>query len=117
VDGNDPDAIYARGAEYYAYIKGGNGPCLMECVTQKWTDSVSNVRQDPKVVEEMKKPDNDCIGRFEAKLREEGVLNDEILRLMLERAQKKLREAIDFAIASPVPDPLDGIGEVFSRPV
>jgi len=35
VDGNDPDAVYAQGAIYYAHVKGGNGPCLMECITQK----------------------------------------------------------------------------------
>ena len=117
VDGNDPDAVYDQAAEYYAHIKNGNGPCLMECVTQKWTDSVSNVRQDPAVVENMKKPENDCICRFEAKLREEGVLTDEILREMRERVQRKLNDAIDFAMASPVPEPLDGVNEVFSQPV
>ena len=117
VDGNDPDAIYAQAGEYYAHIKSGKGPCLMECITQKWTDSVSNVRQDPKVVEEMKKPENDCIGRFEIKLRADGILTDKIARQIQERVQKKLADALDFAIKSPVPGPLDGIDEVFSQPV
>ena len=117
IDGNDPDAIFAQATDYYAYIKSGKGPCLMECITQKWTDSVSNVRQDPKVVEEMKKPENDCIGRFENKLRGEGVLTDEIARQIHERVNKKLQDALDFAIASPVPDSQDGINEVFSQPV
>ena len=117
VDGNDPDAIYAQASEYYAHIKSGKGPCLMECITQKWTDSVSNVRQDPVVVENMKKPENDCIGRFEARLRQDGILSDDILNDIKERVQKKLDDAIAFAIASPIPDPNDGVDEVFSQPV
>jgi pyruvate dehydrogenase E1 component alpha subunit len=117
IDGNDPDAIYVQGTEYYAHIKSGKGPCLMDCVTQKWTDSVSNVREDPKVVEDMKKPENDCIGRFEAKLRQEGILTDKIEQQIKERVQSKLNEALKFAIDSPLPDPLDGINEVYSQPV
>lgn len=117
VDGNDPDAIYAQAAEYYSHIKSGKGPCLMECITHKWTDSVSNVRQDPAVVENMKKPENDCIGRFEAKLRGEGMLTDNIARRIQEQVREKLQAALEFAVASPVPDPLDGIDEVFSQPV
>ena len=117
VDGNDPDAVYAQAVEYYAHIKSGKGPCLMECITQKWTDSVSNVRQDPAVVENMKKPENDCIGRFEAKLRSEGILNDDIAQEIQEGVSSKLNGALEFALNSPVPSPGDGINEVYSMPV
>jgi len=75
------------------------------------------VRQDPVVVENMKKPENDCIGRYVARLRAEGILTDEIDRQIGERVQKKLDEAVAYAIASPIPDPLDGIDEVYSQPV
>ena len=117
VDGNDPDAIFAQAAEYYRHIKSGKGPCLMECITQKWTDSVSNVRQDPLVVEEMKKPENDCIGRFEIKLRKEGVLTEAIDGEINARVIKKLHDALEFAINSPLPDPADGINQIYSQPV
>ena len=117
IDGNDPDAIYKQGLIYYNHVKSGKGPCLIECITQKWTDSVHNVRQDLKVVAEMKKPENDCISRFETKLREEGILTDEIAQQIEQRVQKKLNDAIEFAIASPIPDPADGLDEVFSQPV
>ena len=117
VDGNDPDAIYAQATEYYARIKGGGGPCLMECVTQKWTDSVSNVRQDPAVVENMKRVENDCIGRFEKRLRDEGILNDAVAQGIQDRVSMKLADALGFAVNSPIPHPEDGINEVFSQPV
>lgn len=117
VDGNDPDAIYSQAVEYYEHIKSGKGPCLMECITQKWTDSVHNLRQDPAVVEDMKKPENDCIGRFETKLRAEGILTDEIKEQMLKRVQNKLDEALEFAVNSPKPDPTDGLDQVYSQPI
>ena len=117
VDGNDPDAIFAQAVLYYEHIKGGNGSCLMECITHKWTDSVHNVRQDPAVVAEMKKPENDCIGRFETKLRAEGILTDAIHQEIQEKVQAKLESALEFAASSPIPNPRDGIDSIFSQPV
>jgi TPP-dependent pyruvate/acetoin dehydrogenase alpha subunit len=117
VDGNDPDAIYVKAMEFAEYVRGGNGPCLLECVTNKWTDSVSNVRELPEVVERFKAPENDCIARFELKLRKDGILSDALEKQIKDTVQAMLKEALTFAQNSPKPDPLATIADVFSQPV
>ncbi len=117
VDGNDPDAIYNKAIEFVDHIRSGKGPCLLECITGKWTDSVSNVRQVPEVLEKIKSPENDCIARFEVKLRAEGILSDALERVCKDRAQEMLQAALTFAQNSPLPNPSDGIDDVFSQPV
>ncbi len=67
VDGNDVLAVHAKADEFAAKIRAGSGPCLLECNTAKWTDSVSNLRNLPEVVDAMNKPDFDPILRFETK--------------------------------------------------
>lgn len=117
VDGNDPDAIYEKAVEFVEHIRSGKGPCLLECITGKWTDSVSNVRELPEIVEEMKKPENDCIARFEVKLRKEGILTDVLEKECKDDVQEMLQAALTFAQNSPKPNPSDGIDEVYSQPV
>ena len=117
VDGDDPDAIYEKAAEYYNNVKSGNGPCLIECVTHKWTDSVSNLREDPKVVENMKKPENDCICRFETKLFAEGILGESGKIEINDSVREQLEAALAYAAGSPQPGKYDGINEVYSQPV
>jgi pyruvate dehydrogenase E1 component alpha subunit len=117
VDGNDPDAIFEKAMEFAEYVRSGHGPCLLECVTGKWTDSVSNVRELPEVVERIKAPENDCIARFEVKLRKEGILSDALENQIKDTVQVMLREALTFAQNSPKPDPLAAIADVYSQPV
>lgn len=117
VDGNDVDAIYDQATKFVDHIKAGKGPCLLECLTGKWTDSVSNIRQVPEVLEKIKSPDNDPITRFEVKLRAEGILSDAIEKACKDRAQEMLQAALIFAQNSPLPDPSDGVDDVYSQPV
>ncbi len=117
VDGNDVLAIHAKAAEFVRKIREGSGPCLLECITAKWTDSVSNLRNLPENVEAMKKPDFDPVLRFETRLRIDGVLTDSLDLQIKENVRQKLQGALSFALASPVPDRYDGIDEVYSQPV
>ena len=117
VDGNDVLAIQDKAAEFARKIREGSGPCLLECITAKWTDSVSNLRNLPENVEAMKKPDFDPVLRFETKLRQDGVLTESMNRQIKDHVQQKLQGALSFALASPVPDRYDGIDQVYSQPV
>jgi acetoin:2,6-dichlorophenolindophenol oxidoreductase subunit alpha len=117
VDGNDVDAIYAKASEFADHVRSGNGPCLLECITGKWTDSVSNIRQVPEILEQIKSPENDPITRFEVKLRKEGILTEALEKTCKDRTQEMLQAALTFAQNSPVPNPSDGIDDVFSQPV
>ena len=117
VDGNDPYAIFAKAVEFTEHIKSGNGPCLLECITGKWTDSVSNVREVPEILEKIKSPEYDPVTRFEVTLRKEGILTDALEQECKSHVQEMLEAALVFAQNSPKPNPTDGIDDVYSQPV
>ncbi len=117
VDGNDVYAIYDQALAFAEHIRSGKGPCLLECITLRWRDSVSNIRELPEIVEWNKSPENDPVARFEVKLRQEGILSDAIDTELKERVQSILDAALTFAQNSPKPHPTDGIDEVYSQPV
>ena len=117
VDGNDVYAIYDKALEFAEHIKSGKGPCLLECITLRWRDSVSNIRELPEIVEWNKSPENDPITRFEVKLHNEGILTDALEAEFRNRIQGVLEAALAFAQNSPLPHPTDGIDEVYSQPV
>lgn len=115
VDGNDPFEIYEAVTEFFEHMKNGEGPCLLECITSKWTDTVGNVRDYPENVERIKK--QDPIPRYEKKLREQGVLTQEIEDQIKKRVGDKLAAAVEHAKNSPHPDKYDGIDAIFSQSV
>jgi TPP-dependent pyruvate/acetoin dehydrogenase alpha subunit len=117
VDGNDVQAVYEKALEYAEYIRSGKGPCLLECITAKFRDTVGNLRDTPEHIEYLKDPSREPIGRLATKLREMGVLNDDLEAEIQARVQKKLDDAIEFARQSPIPDMYDGHDQVFSQPV
>ncbi len=117
VDGNDPDAIYEKAMEFAREIKEGGKPCILECSTNKWTDSVSNVRNTPQAIEEIKKPQYDAICRWEAKLTKEGILNEQLMAEIKNKVESKLNEAVEYARNSSLPNSTDGMDEVYSMPV
>jgi len=113
VDGNDPFEIYEAATEYFEHIKSGKGPCLLECITSKWTDTVGNVRDYPENIARIK--EDDPIPRYEKRLRELGVLTDTLENEIKKRTDEKLAAAVEFAINSPKPDKYDGIYEIYSQ--
>lgn len=117
VDGNDVEAVFDKASEFAEYIRSGNGPCLLECITAKFRDTVGNLRDTPEHIEYLKDPSREPLGRLETKLRERGVLTDEIKEEIKERVIKKLDDALEFARTSPEPDMFDGQDQVFSMPV
>ncbi len=117
VDGNDVEAVYAKAGEFIKSIREGGGPCLLECVTAKFRDTVGNLRDTPEHIEYLKDPSREPIGRLATKLREMGALNDDLDAEIEARVQKKLDDAIEFARNSPLPDINDGHDQVYSQPV
>jgi TPP-dependent pyruvate/acetoin dehydrogenase alpha subunit len=117
VDGNDVYAIYNQAMAFAEHIRSGKGPCLLECVTLRWRDSVSNIRELPEIVEWNKSPENDPIARFEVTLRGEGILTAALEASFKDRVQVMLDAALTFAQNSPKPNPTDGINDVYSQPV
>jgi TPP-dependent pyruvate/acetoin dehydrogenase alpha subunit len=116
VDGNDPDAVYEQAFVFAEKIRAGGKPCLLECITGKWTDSVNSARNQPEIIESYKRPDKDPILRYETKLKSQGILTDELDAQIKERVGGKVAAGAEFGRNSEKPDIYDGIDRIYSQP-
>jgi 2-oxoisovalerate dehydrogenase E1 component len=106
VDGNDVLAVYEAAGEAVERARNGEGPTLIECLTYRHG---GHSRGDPATyrpkeeVEEWLK--RDPIPRFKSKLMEEGVLEPEEADAIEAEVEEEIRRAVEFAEASPWPNP------------
>ncbi|MCL1895217.1 MAG: thiamine pyrophosphate-dependent dehydrogenase E1 component subunit alpha [Clostridiales bacterium] len=117
VDGNDPDAIFEKASLFMEKIRAGGKPCLLECVTGKWMDTVNSARNQPEIIESYKQPDKDAILRYEAKLKACGILDEAADARIKQRISEKVAAGVEFGRNSEQPDISDGIDGVYSQPV
>jgi pyruvate dehydrogenase E1 component alpha subunit len=105
VDGNDVLAVHAAAAAAAARARAGLGPTLLECKTYRiYGHSLGDLQvyREKAEVEEWKK--RDPILRFEARLREAGLLGDAERQAILDAAEAEVSQAVAFATESPFPD-------------
>lgn len=115
VDGNDILAVYAGVQDAVAHARRGGGPSLVECKTMRIRghsehDDASYVPKDELDAWREKDP----IKRYEAHLRQWGVLNGAVEIEMTQRIAAELEAAVAWAEASPFPDPQDVEHGVYS---
>ncbi len=119
VDGMDVLAVYEAAGEAVERARAGGGPTLLECKTYRYYDHVGvrgmgvKYRSDDEV-ERWKQ--RDAIQMLEARLVELGVMSTEDAAGVHERVRREALEAIEFAEASPFPDPENLLDDVYYRP-
>jgi TPP-dependent pyruvate/acetoin dehydrogenase alpha subunit len=115
VDGNDVFAVLAATERALAHCKAGLGPYMLECKTFRMTghsahDAAHYVPKE--LFEEWEK--RDPIVRLQNRMLEEGWAGREELDSLRAAVLKEIDEAVEWAEASPYPDPstlLDGVYE------
>ena len=115
VDGNDVGAVYDAVAEAVARARRGDGPTLVENVTYRWkghSKSDKNLYRTKEEIAEWR--GMDPILRFEAKVREAGLLSDEEIQHVRTRALEDMRSAVREANAAPDADPADLLDAVYA---
>jgi pyruvate dehydrogenase E1 component alpha subunit len=108
VDGNDVLAVYRAARDAVTQARRGDGPVLIECKTMRMRghsehDDASYV---PRQLLEEWRP-RDPIQRFEARLREGGILDEAGEAEMTRRIAQELEAAVAWAEASPFPEGQD----------
>jgi len=116
VDGNDFCAVYEAVTQAVERARAGGGPTLIECKTMRMRGHAihDNMAYVPKELLETW-AQRDPIARFEALLRERGLLDDAGLAALLERIDRELDEAQAYAEASPYPDPSEVTQGVYAE--
>jgi pyruvate dehydrogenase E1 component alpha subunit len=107
VDGLDALAVYEAAREAVERARDGGGPTFIEAVHYRagphaTADDPSAYIDAERVEEERKR---ECVGRFEAFLRDQGVLDDELVAQTRLEAEDAMRTGIAEAEAEPPPDP------------
>ena len=117
VDGMDPVAVYEAAGEAIERARRGDGPTLLECKTYRYYDHVGvrgmglSYRTDEEVEQWRKK---DPVDTFEARLAEQDILSPEAAQAVHTEAQAEVDAGIEFAEASPYPDPASVTEDVYA---
>lgn len=106
VDGNDFFAVHEAACAAVERARSGGGPTLIECKTMRMRGHAihDNMAYVPKeLLAEWRA--KDPIARFEATLRERGLLDDEVLIAVQSRVFAEIDDAQRYAESCPLPDP------------
>lgn len=114
VDGNDVMAVYEAIGEAVKRARAGQGPSLVECKTYRhhghFEGDPTTYRSKEEVAAWMKK---DPIPRFEAVLKDMGVLDDAGFAAIQQEIAGEIEAAVKFAEESPWPDPAEVTDDVY----
>lgn len=115
VDGNDLPAVAAAAREAIERARAGLGPSLLECKTYRWRGHSKSDRNLYRTREEIDAwKERDPIARLEAELIAQGRFAPDALAAIRAQAQKAIDDALEFAKASPSPDPADLTRDVYA---
>jgi len=112
VDGMDVEAVRAQAADFAARARSGEGPALLECLSERFF-SHSTATRETRSERTMQAVLERCpIQRYAGKLRSAGELDDAVLARLEAEADQRITEAMAFADASPYPEPAEALSDV-----
>jgi 2-oxoisovalerate dehydrogenase E1 component alpha subunit len=107
VDGNDPVKVYEVVREAAQRARRGDGPTLIEAKTYRFvphsSDDDDRAYRSREEVQEAKK--RDPLVTFEKRLKDEGILTDEMIGEMRQKIKDIVNDATEYADKAPLPDP------------
>jgi len=115
-DGNDLAAVVAAARPAVARARGGSGPTLIECKTYRLRGHSKSDRNLYRTKEEIESwRDNDAMRRLEKELLAHDRFTEADLRAIEQAAQQTIDTALEFAKASPDPDPHELTRDVYAE--
>lgn len=117
VDGNDAVAVAEAAADAVARARAGGGPTLIEAKTYRWyghaiNNPASALGRPAAEVDAWKA--RDPIPRLEQHLLTSGLATASELEALHTQTDEELASAIEFAEASPSPEPVDALADVYT---
>ncbi|MDQ0350963.1 2-oxoisovalerate dehydrogenase E1 component alpha subunit [Alkalibacillus filiformis] len=117
VDGNDPLEVYKVVKEAHERAMNGDGPTLVEAMTERLTahssDDNDKAYRDEEELEEMKKKDN--LISFAQYLRDVGVLTEEKEEALNKELDDEINKATDEAENAPYAEPEHALKHVYAE--
>ncbi len=116
VDGNDAEALYSAFAEAVARARAGEGPTLLECMTFRFYGH--NFGDDDSYIPPAQKAaaiEADPVPRLRARLIADRIATEQELAAMEADIEAQIDDALEFALASPWPEPDSLRFDVFEK--
>lgn len=114
VDGNDVFAVAEASAEAIKRAREGKGPTIVECKTYRQR---GHFEGDPSTYKPKEEQEawikKDPIPRLEKYMLENEILDDKELALLQADIDKEIKEAVDFADNSPLPELHNAVEDVY----
>ena len=114
IDGNDVLKVYEAGQKAIDKCRAGEGPVFLECLTYRFRghvgpdDNIQGTHTDIRPKEEMESwLKKDPIKRFERYLLSNNMLDEQVLDIITQEAEKEVITAHSFAKNSPYPKESD----------
>jgi len=115
IDGNDVIEILDTFSECLERARAGQGPSLIEAKTYRWKGHWTGDPEVYRTREEVESWVAKCpIKRLKQYLLENKIATENELTLIEQQAEHEVQEAVDFAAASPEPDPSTVLDDVFA---
>jgi len=116
VDGNDPIAMYGAAATAIDRARAGDGPTLIEAMTYRFMGHFYGDQMPYMDQEEYQAAlAADPLPRFRSLLIDEGHASEEDLAAIEKQAGAEADDAVEFAFASPPPDPSTLFEDVYAE--
>ena len=118
VDGNDPEAMYSAFAEAVARARAGEGPTLIECLTFRFHGHAMG--DDDAYIPAAQKAaamEADPVPRLRARLIADRIATEAELAAHEADIEAQIDDALQFALASPWPDPDSLRFDVFEKEI
>jgi len=115
IDGNDLVATYETSQEAIRRARRGDGPTLIEMKTYRWYGHSEIDPANYRTQEELEAwKRKDPVPRFEKLLLERGIIDEGYKKTTLQRIEREIEDAIEFAEKSPHPDPSEILEDVYA---
>jgi pyruvate dehydrogenase E1 component alpha subunit len=115
VDGNDVVAVYEAAGEAIYRAREGKGPTLLECKTYRLRGHFEGDPASYRSREEVQRwRDKDPLERFRERLLKGGLLSEGEYEDMEREIKGSLKEAVKFAVDSPIPEPHEALEDLFA---
>jgi pyruvate dehydrogenase E1 component alpha subunit len=115
VDEQDVIAINAAAREAVDRARNGGGPSLIEADTYRFHDHIGRAERENRPREEVERwRARDPIEIMRAMLIEKAITTNESSERIVEEVRREIEEAIEFAEASPQPDPSELLTDVYT---
>lgn len=120
VDGNDVLAVRGAAGEAVERARRGDGPTLIHCRTFRalfhaMRDVPPPETRPADLLAAWRGRERDPVARFEDALTRDGTVTQAEVQAIRDRVQRALKAAVDFAEASPYPDPKDLLVDMFAE--